>query len=149
MNVLVGSNRVVDWADLQFTSAPVPLAGDFNRDNHVNTADVAAMVAALTNLSAYVADNGLSNFDLLAIADLNHNGVVNNADVQSMLVYVAAGGGSASSVPEPGSFASYLVGSCAILWFYWPSVRAKSFIGPCSTLGSSCPNRRWLDGKSA
>jgi hypothetical protein len=108
---------VVDWADLQFTSAPVPLVGDFNRDNHVNTADVATMLAALTDLNGYAAINGLSNFDLLAIGDLNHDGVVTNADLQAMLTYLASGGGSGSPAPEPGGCILGTIGSSMMLWY--------------------------------
>jgi hypothetical protein len=117
LNVLVGNNHVDDWADLQFTSAPVPLLGDFNRDNHVNTADVATMLAALTDLNGYAATNGLSKFDLLAIGDLNHDGVVNNADLQSMLAYLASGGGSGTPAPEPGCCTIYTSVSCLMLCY--------------------------------
>jgi hypothetical protein len=126
---------VVDWADLQFTYAPIPLLGDFNRDNHVNTADVSAMLAALVDLNGYTAANSLSNFDLLAIGDLNHDGVVNNADLQSMLTYLVNGGGSAATVPEPGGWLMSILGCGVVLVVYRRRKRSRGtslLSRPCS-----------------
>ena len=56
------------------------LPGDFNRDGHVNAADLPAMVAALTDLNAYKSANGLTSAQLLSIGDIDLSGTVTNAD---------------------------------------------------------------------
>ena len=61
----------------------MPLPGDFNNDGHVNSADIPAMLAALADLNGYQSSRGISNADLLAIADVNGDGTVNNADLQT------------------------------------------------------------------
>ena len=76
--------------------------GDFNRDGHVNVADIPAMLAALTDLNNYKSINSLSDVNLLAIGDINSSGR-NNADVQSLLNLLKSGGGSTAAVPEPAS----------------------------------------------
>jgi hypothetical protein len=76
--------------------------GDFNLDGAVTSADIKAMLVALTNLNKFKTDNGLSDADLLAIGDLNGAAGVTNADIQSLLGLV--GGGSITPVPEPTSF---------------------------------------------
>jgi len=77
------------------------LPGDFNRDGHVDAADILPMMAALVNLHGYEQTNGLTNSQLLAIGDINGDGVVNNADLQALLNLLQSGGGSADPVPEP------------------------------------------------
>jgi len=88
------------------------LPGDFNRDGHVDAADVLAMEQALANLPAYETAKGLSNSQLLAIGDINGDGKVTNADLQSLLIYLQNGGGSISTVPEP---ASWILASLAMV----------------------------------
>ena len=78
--------------------------GDFTRDNHVNSSDVAAMLSALTDLNAYKTSTGLDDAGLLAIGDLNADHAVNNADLQSLLTLLKNGGGSLATVPEPASW---------------------------------------------
>jgi hypothetical protein len=80
------------------------LPGDFNRDGHVDAADILPMMKALTNLSGYKAryDPSLTDPQLLAIGDLNGDGKVNNADLHAFLDYLKAGNGS-TSVPEPST----------------------------------------------
>ena len=46
-------------------SGPLPLPGDFNRDGHVDAADIPAMITALTDLKSYKTTNGMSDSDLL------------------------------------------------------------------------------------
>jgi len=77
--------------------------GDFNEDGHVDSADIAAMEAALTNPTAYENTYGLSAADLVTIGDFNGDGAFTNADLQGFLNYLKAGSGSTSTVPEPGS----------------------------------------------
>ena len=82
------------------------LAGDFTLDGHVNGADVSAMLTALTDLNAFKTSHSLSAADLLAVGDVNHNGSVTNADLQSLLSLLASGGGSGASSSEASSTVS-------------------------------------------
>jgi sugar lactone lactonase YvrE len=86
------------------------LLGDFNRDGHVNYADVAVMLNFLTNMNAYKTALQYSDNELLLIGDLNGDDKVTNADLQSLLDLLKSGGGSLSTVPEPSSMALALVG---------------------------------------
>ncbi|HTQ40824.1 MAG TPA: choice-of-anchor tandem repeat GloVer-containing protein [Pirellulales bacterium] len=86
-----------------FELSPI-LLGDFNFDGHVDAADIAAMEQTLANLPSYQSANGLSNSQLLAIGDINGDGVFNNADLQAFLDYLQSGGGSTNPVPEPSTF---------------------------------------------
>ena len=81
------------------------LPGDFNRDGHVNAADLPAMIAALTDLNAYKSANSLTSAQLLSIGDIDLSGTVTNADVQALLNLLKGGGGSEAAVPEPASIA--------------------------------------------
>jgi hypothetical protein len=81
------------------------LPGDFNRDGHVDSADVSPMMGALVNLSGYQATHSnLSTAQLFEIEDVNEDGKVNNADLQALLNLLQTGGGSTDPVPEPASW---------------------------------------------
>jgi hypothetical protein len=103
----------VDVIGYDLVSQPFKL-GDFNRDGHVNAADIKAMESALANLGNYEIAKGLSNDQLLLIGDLNNDGKVTNADLQSLLKLLDSGGGSTNSVPEP---ASAILAVCALACF--------------------------------
>lgn len=96
------------WTSDNWPSAvPALLAGDFNGDGHVNSADISAMEAALSNLSGWEASEtakGLSSTQINGIADVNKDGVINNADLQALLNLLKNGNGSAIGVPEPASW---------------------------------------------
>jgi hypothetical protein len=77
--------------------------GDFNRDGHVNAADIPSMMQALTDLNAYKTNYFLSTANLTAIGDFDTDGRFTNADMQGLLSLLASGGGSATAVPEPSS----------------------------------------------
>ncbi len=81
-------------------------AGDFNRDGHVNAADILPMEQALTNLSSYKATYapGILDSQLALIEDVNGDGKFTDADLQKLLINLKNGGGSADPVPEPSTF---------------------------------------------
>ena len=80
-----------------------PVLGDLNLDGALTSADVPALLGALTDLNGFKSTNSLSAADLLAIGDINGDGVVNNADLQSLLEKLKSGAGSLSAVPEPST----------------------------------------------
>jgi hypothetical protein len=88
---------------LTFNVVPTTLHGDFNRDDQVTSADIPAMLIALTDLSVYALTNSLSPAQLAAIGDFDNSGSVTNRDIQGLLDLVASQGGSgtAAAVPEP------------------------------------------------
>ncbi len=81
----------------------VTTLGDFNRDGHVNAADIPSMMQALTDLNAYKTNYFLSTANLTAIGDFDTDGRFTNADMQGLLSLLASGGGSVTAVPEPGT----------------------------------------------
>ena len=83
-----------------FTS-PVLSPGDFNADGQVTSADIPAMLAALTDLNAYKADHNLSDTALLALGDFDNSGSFTNADIQGLLDRLI-NGGSLSGSPSRG-----------------------------------------------
>ena len=95
-----GGYRFTALTTGQFTPQP---PGDFNLDGQLTTADLPAMLNALTDLSAHRTLHALSDADLLTIGDLNSSGALTNADIQPLLDLLAAqsGGGSLAAVPEP------------------------------------------------
>ncbi|HEY2826341.1 MAG TPA: dockerin type I domain-containing protein, partial [Pirellulales bacterium] len=85
-------------------------AGDFNQDGHINSADIALAMTALSDTQNYQTSHGLTDPNLfLAYSDVNKDGVFNNSDLQSLLTILISGGGSADPVPEPTSFTMALL----------------------------------------
>jgi hypothetical protein len=95
--------------NLNVAFQPEFLLGDFNRDRTVNTADLTAMLGALTDLNAYKSQWSLSDADLLAIGDANHDNAITNADIQSLLNQLQSGNG-AQAVPEPATCILLILG---------------------------------------
>src|SRR5262249_722900 len=100
-----------DWYvdNFRFTNTVLSL-GDFNNDGHTDAKDILAAEKALANVSAYeanptgLAGQTLSAQDMLTIGDVNGDGKFTSADLQMLVSLLTAGHGSASAVPEPGSF---------------------------------------------
>ncbi|HZZ26912.1 MAG TPA: family 43 glycosylhydrolase [Pirellulales bacterium] len=88
------------------------IPGDFNRDGHVDAADILPMEQALTNLSAYKTTYkpNLTDAQVLLIGDLDGDHKFSNADLQALLNLLQSGGGSANPVPEPSSWILLLLG---------------------------------------
>ncbi len=78
-----------------YSSSPI-IAGDFNRDGHVTSADVPAMLTALADLTAYRAAASITPTELLTLGDLNHDGAVTNLDLQSLLGLLASAASNSS-----------------------------------------------------
>jgi hypothetical protein len=128
---ILGSGEVVP-------SGAALATGDVNVDTHVNISDVSAQMTALTDLAAYQSTQASLHpgFDALAVSDVvdvNRDGFTNNRDVQSLIVLLANGGGSApgggslTAVPEPSSIV--LVGlGCTILF----AARARKRLLPAT-----------------
>ena len=96
---------------LQITYTDANIAGDFNGDGHLTSADIQAMITALTDLRAYQSAHDLSDAALLAVGDVDQNQVVNNADLQALLARLGSGGGSETAiVPEPTTMALVATG---------------------------------------
>ena len=75
----------------------VPLrTGDLDRNGQVDISDLAVQMTALSDISAYQSRQQLSDPDLLTVADVNHDGAFDNADLQALLVLLA---NSASITP--------------------------------------------------
>jgi hypothetical protein len=81
----------------------------------VNVADVQAMMRALADLRGYESTNSLNDAQLAAVGDLDRDGKVSNADIQSLIVLLANGCGSGLlvAVPEPPTFVLLLCGAIA------------------------------------
>ena len=90
------------------------LAGDVNRDGHVNVADVSALMAALADLGSYQSTFSLTNRELLEVADINGNGKIDNTDLQALITLIAnntaSGGGQLTAVPEPATLILCVMG---------------------------------------
>jgi autotransporter-associated beta strand protein len=89
----------------------VTILGDFNRDGHVNAADLLAMAQALTDLNAFKTNYFLSADNLKAMGDFDADGQVTNLDMQGLANLLLAGGGSVAAVPEPTTFVLLSLGS--------------------------------------
>jgi len=76
------------------------LPGDLNDDGQVNAADLSAMMAALADLTGYESAYGLSDSELLTIADLNGDRRVTNADIQGLINLLATSDFVAAAEPS-------------------------------------------------
>jgi hypothetical protein len=103
------------------------MRGDFNLDGQKNGADIAPMLHALTDLNSFQVVNSLSDSELLAIADVNQDGVVSNADLQALLDLLQGGGESTNSVPEPSGA---VLGCGALIWLLVQRYRRRTRMFP-------------------
>ena len=116
-----GANAESDFDNVRLDAVISELLpGDVNLNRHVSTADISAMLAALIDVKEYQSSHGLTDAQLLAIADVNKSGTVNNADIQALLNLLRSGGGSgsgdsATAVPEPASVVTLCMGMLTIV----------------------------------
>lgn len=89
--------------------------GDFNHDGHVNSADIMAMMMALSNPQVFETTYGFNDAQLQVIGDINADGKFNNADLQKFLTYLRIGLGSDETVPEPATCALFALGGLSLL----------------------------------
>jgi Glycoside hydrolase family 44/Dockerin type I domain/PEP-CTERM motif len=92
--------------------------GDVNLDGQVNFADFQALLGVLKNETAYDTAHNLTAANLASLADFNHDGVVDSADILPMeqfLVSGAAGSGTTTAVPEPSTLLLLSLGGLALL----------------------------------
>jgi hypothetical protein len=97
-------------------TVPVVLPGDFNQDGHVDAADIPALELALTDLSAYELNYGVTYTELMKLCEIPGDSAdsLNNSDLQALLSLLQSGGGS-TSVPEPASFILLAFGELFVL----------------------------------
>ncbi len=95
------------------------MRGDFNRDGLKSSARHCLDVAVLTNPSGFQTAHGLANSEFLAIADVNQDGQITNADLQSLLLLLKSGGQSANTVPEPSGLALMASALGVFIWRRW------------------------------
>ncbi|HZZ28876.1 MAG TPA: PEP-CTERM sorting domain-containing protein [Pirellulales bacterium] len=107
---LSGAKQVLGTGEILPAFTTTLLLGDLNQDHHFDAADIRLIEEALTNPSQYFTDihnsTGETTFglaDLLDVADVNHDGLVTNADLQYMLAALKTGHGSLENVPEPST----------------------------------------------
>ncbi len=97
-------------------SASTRKLGDVTGDNHVNSADITAMMSLLTDINGYRAANSLSLDNMLNSADIDSSGNVTNADLQNLITYIQNGNGSVAPVPEPGTLVLLVCGAIPGVW---------------------------------
>src|SRR5262249_41670892 len=120
------------------TAVPTVMPGDFNRDGHVNVADIQAMMNALADESGYKSFWGLTSDQLNLLGDFNADNAVTNTDLQGLIDTLANGGGtgSLSAVPEPASWTLCAVFAPALLMLHSLGARNSARRYPVPRLAS-------------
>jgi probable HAF family extracellular repeat protein len=95
----------------------VATRGDVNLDGHVDATDLQSLLQTITDLKSYQAQNGLTADDVLAISDINQDGVVNNSDVAALMSMLHSGGSASNAVPEPSTICLMAYAGIAIVLF--------------------------------
>jgi hypothetical protein len=72
------------------------------------------MLAMLADPTGFEAQKGLTDAQLMSLADLNHDGVITSADLQKLLIYLKTGNGS-EGVPEPATMILMLLAGVFLL----------------------------------
>jgi hypothetical protein len=95
------------------------MRGDLNLDSQKTSADISLMMQALTNPGAFQANNKLSGMEFMAIADVNQDGQITNADLQALLLLLKTGGQSTNPVPEPSGLVLMSAAVIVLAWRRW------------------------------
>jgi hypothetical protein len=74
-------------------SVTVYALDDVDLDNHVNNADISALLTALNDFNGYQSSHNLSYQAAVLICDANQDGLVTNADTQALISLLYNGGG--------------------------------------------------------
>ncbi|HZZ29336.1 MAG TPA: PEP-CTERM sorting domain-containing protein [Pirellulales bacterium] len=119
LNINGNSNAYFAFDDLSLTlatTAAPPAPGDYNKNGHVDSADINALELALTNLPLYESTYNVSASDLAAINNIPGNSGSNltNFKMQALINLLLAGNGTISAVPEPTSFILLALGGFAV-----------------------------------
>jgi hypothetical protein len=93
------------------------ISGDFDLNGRITNADLQGMLAAIKDLNAFAAANGLSSANALALADINQDGVVNAADVQMLMSMLTQSSSSPLNVPEPATWLLVGMAICSLRAF--------------------------------
>ncbi|HTQ39407.1 MAG TPA: rhamnogalacturonan lyase B N-terminal domain-containing protein [Pirellulales bacterium] len=108
------------------------LKGDVDLDGYRDAADVISLMRALSDLTAYQTNNHLSDDDLLAIADVNGDGSVTNADLQALQTLLRSGSsGGSGNLTEAGVPASSTSAASSV---------ASGNVGDTSSAGADNPS---------
>jgi hypothetical protein len=115
VSLLPAAGIVSGSAITSLTLTPI-MRGDFNGDGTVTSADIPAMLSALTDLNAYAAARSLSPAKLTAIGDFDNSGSVTNGDIQGLLDLVPrqSGCGTVAAVPEPTTLLLLFLGMAGL-----------------------------------
>jgi hypothetical protein len=93
--------------------------GDGNRDGHVNVSDVASLHTLLIDVPSFKSIYKLTDANIVALADLIHDGKVKNLNLQWLLdrLKPTPSSGSIAGMPEPTSVLLLLSGlASALSW---------------------------------
>ncbi len=82
------------------------LTGDINFDGHLDVRDVFAFMQASVDWNTYEDNHNFSPQNLPAVADINGDGQVTNADLQALLIVLRSGVGSGGGSLSTGDAAS-------------------------------------------
>jgi len=116
------------------------ILGDVNGDTHMDAGDILPLEQALANLNGYQTTHNYDSDDMEDIFDINHDGFINNADLQKLISDLKVGQGSNSTVPEPSSLVLLGCGALALLArFYRRPVGEKLLSAPAYRIAQYRP----------
>ena len=109
---LTGAEEFSDFEIVPLSTTRL-LLGDVNQNQHVNAADILPFEGAFVEFERHESSHSFDLADTLDILDVNHDGQISNADLQSFLLYLKGGNGSLA-VPEPSSIVLGLLGMAGL-----------------------------------
>lgn len=110
--------QFTDFTSGVFASPITPsfLKGDVDQNGVVNVADVSALMAALSDLTFYKSNNGLTADTVKTVADIDNSMNVDNRDIQALIVQLANSIAPAQVqvVPEPNALALGIIAAALV-----------------------------------